>query len=572
MSETEYLTRLDQLWTSHWPREVPAQLESGFGERPLTEYLSRRARVHPDKPAIIFYGRCVTFQELDELSNRFAALLSARGVRAGDRVAVFMPNCPQFLVAFYGILKLGAVHVPVNPLFKAREVVYQVTDSGATVMVALDQVYEVAQSVRTEAKLRHIFVTSFADMLPAEPTLPLPPALKLARLACEGGEDLFGALASITHRPDLPPVDLDAVAALNYTGGTTGLPKGCMHTQRSMLYTAMTGAQVSADVREDDITLGVHPVFWIAGENSLVIGPVFTGATTVMLARWDCETWMSAVERYRVTVASLVLDSAVEVLDHPSSRSYDLRSLRDMRVSSFVKKLTVAYRERWRDLTGTTLREAAWGMTETHTTDTFTRGMQGDDFDLKAKPVFVGLPVPGTQFKIASFETGELMPLGQEGELCCRTPSMFKGYWQRAEATAECMRDGWLHTGDIGMLDESGYLHYLGRSKEMIKVKGMAVFPAEIEALLGAHPNIVGSAVVGRPDSDKGEVPVAFVELNDMAGEPQATAKELQAWCREHMATYKVPEIRIVRDLPKSTTGKVLKRELTLSTGTDGAG
>jgi long-chain acyl-CoA synthetase len=562
MQESDYLAHLDQLWARHWPEGVSRTPHYPLGERPLTDYLRLRAQRHPDKPVLVFYGREISFRELDALSDRFAALLQARGVRSGDRVAVFLPNCPQFLVAFYGILKLGAVHVPVNPLFRAQEVLYQLQDSGARVLLALDQIYGVVAPLREAAGLRHVWTTSFQDMLPAEPTLPLPAALALPRVDCPGTEDLMDALRAASAAPELPPADLDALAALNYTGGTTGLPKGCMHTQRHMLYTAATTATVSVDEREDDIALGVNPVFWIAGENSLVIAPVFGGCTTVMLARWDPLAWMQAVERYRVTLASLVLDTAVEVMDHPQVGDHALGSLRDVRVASFVKKLSVAYRERWRSLTGTTMREAAWGMTETHTMDTFTRGMQQDDFDLRQQPVFVGLPMPGTRFKIASFDTGALCPLGQEGELCCSTPSLFDGYWQRPEATADAIRDGWLHTGDIGLLDPSGYLHFLGRSKEMLKVKGMPVFPAEIEALLGMHPGIVGSGVIGRPDPERGEVPVAFVVLDAKASGPAPDAAQLVAWCREHMAVYKVPEIRIVDELPKTATGKVIKHEL----------
>lgn len=562
MQEHDYLERLDRLWEQHWPDGVPRVPRYPLGERPLTDYLRLRARSHPDKPVLIFYGRELGFRELDELSDRFAALLQAGGVQPGDRVAVYLPNCPQFLVAFYGILKLGAVHVPVNPLFRAQEVLYQLKDSGARHVLALDQIADVIESVRDEVGLLQVWTTSFRDMLPDEPSLPLPPALTVAPLACAGARDLMTELRAITTVPALPPADLDALAALNYTGGTTGLPKGCRHTQRHMLYTAATTGSVSVDEREDDVALGVNPVFWIAGENSLVIAPVFGGCTTVMLARWDPLAWMAAVERYRVTLASLVLDTAVEVMDHPDVGRYQLRSLRDARVASFVKKLSVAYRERWRALTGTTMREAAWGMTETHTMDTFTRGMQQDDFDLRQQPVFVGLPMPGTRFKIVRFDTGELCPLGDEGELCCRTPSLFDGYWQRPEATADAIRDGWLHTGDIGLLDERGYLHFLGRSKEMLKVKGMPVFPAELEALLGTHPHIIGSGVIGRPDPDKGEVPVAFVVLDPQAPAPAPDAAALAAWCREHMAIYKVPEVRIVADLPKTATGKVIKHEL----------
>jgi acyl-CoA synthetase (AMP-forming)/AMP-acid ligase II len=562
MSEDDYLSLLKELWVRRWPETVPRQASYPFGEQPLTEYLRARAKRHPDKAVLVFYGRHVSFAELDELSDRLASLLARRGVRAGDRVAVFLPNCPQFLVAFYAILKLGAVHVPVNPLFKSQEVLYQLRDSGARVIVALDQLYDTLRSIRAEADITHVLVTGFADMLPPSPTLPLPPALALPRVPCEGAEDLMPALARVQTLADLPAPDLDALAALNYTGGTTGLPKGCMHTQRNMLYTAANVADVMIGLTPDDVTLGINPAFWIAGENALVIMPVFSGTTAVMLARWDPVAFMMAVERYKVTSTTLVLDSAVEVLEHPEVANFQLRSLRDTRISSFVKKLNIPYRERWHALTGTLLRETSWGMTETHTSDCFTRGQQEGDFDLRSRPIYVGLPMPGTEFKITSFDTGELLPLGAEGELCCRTPSLFKGYWQRPDATADCVRDGWLHTGDIALLDEDGYLHFLGRNKEMLKVKGMPVFPAEVEALLGMHPLIVGSGVLGRVDQERGEVPVAFIELQPVEPEARPTEAQLQAWCRERMASYKVPEFRIVEALPRSATGKVLKREL----------
>jgi acyl-CoA synthetase (AMP-forming)/AMP-acid ligase II len=187
--------------------------------------------------------------------------------------------------------------------------------------------------------------------------------------------------------------------------------------------------------------------------------------------------------------------------------------------------------------------------------------MQDDDFDLKSRPTFVGLPVPGTEFKICDFDTGAILPLGAEGEICCRTPSLLKGYWNKPEATAETLRNGWLHSGDIGVIDEDGYLHYLGRRKEMIKVKGMSVFPGEVEALLGQHPAIGGAGVVPRPDEERGQVPVAFVLLKSEAG-PDVTAKSIEDWCRARMAVFKVPEVRIVASLPMTATGKVKKQEL----------
>ena len=268
---------------------------------------------------------------------------------------------------------------------------------------------------------------------------------------------------------------------------------------------------------------------------------------------------MAAVERYRVTTAGLLVDNAVAIMEHPDAARHDLRSLRRTRVSSFVKKLNESYRRRWQALTGAVMIEAAWGMTETHTCDTFTTGQQEGDFDLKSQPIFVGIPVPGTEFKITRFEDGTLLPLGSEGEIVVRSPSQLKAYWNKPEATADSLRDGWFYTGDIGLLDEDGFLHFLGRRKEMLKVNGMSVFPAEIEALLGQHPAVVGSGVIGRADEARGQAPVAFVLVDPASGLTEAA---LEAWCKQNMATYKVPRVHIVGSLPMTATGKVKKEEL----------
>jgi acyl-CoA synthetase (AMP-forming)/AMP-acid ligase II len=308
------------------------------------------------------------------------------------------------------------------------------------------------------------------------------------------------------------------------------------------------------------VVLNFVPIFWIAGEDTGLLFPLVAGATLVLMARWDAVGFMTAVERHKASFAYLLVDNAVEILDHPRTPSFDLTSLRKVRVSSFVKKLNPDFRARWRALTGADMIEAAWGMTETHTMDSFTIGMQQDNFDLLSQPVFVGLPVPGTDFKICDFDSGALMPLGETGEICVRTPSLFKGYWNKPEASAEAIRNGFLHTGDIGVIDQQGYLHFLGRRKEMLKVKGMSVFPAEIEAMLGQHPDIAGSGVIGREDAERGQVPVAFIALGEQAVGLDEAA--LSAWCRERMAGYKVPEIRLVKALPMTATGKVKKEEL----------
>ena len=563
--EATYLATLHGLWKKAWPAGANTAPHYPHGEQPVTEYLRTWARLQPDKPAVLHYGHTLTYAELDDASDRFAALLAAHGIVPGDRVAVFLPNLPQYHLVFFGILKLGAVHVPVSPMSRAFELAHELGDTGALALVALDALMPVVREVRAASSLRHVFVTGFADLLPAQPTVPLPDAMRAPRIACPDAIELMPALAAAVvtglgaapaHRPEL-----DDIAALNYTGGTTGLPKGCVHTQRDMLYTAASNFGTALERADDTVFLSFFPQFWIAGENLGLVFPVFCGATLVLLTRWDPVAVMTAVQRYRVTCMAMPVDGAVEMMDHPRFGEFDLSSLRQVRVVSFVKKLNLDYRRRWQALTGGILAEAAWGMTETHTSDTFTTGFQDGDFDLHAQPVFVGLPVPGTEFKICDFETGALQPLGVDGEIRVRSPSLLKGYWNQPAATAEALVGGWLRTGDIGLIDEQGFLHFLGRRKEMLKVKGMSVFPPEIEAVLGQHPAVLGSGVVGRVDAVRGEVPVAFVQLKPDVDAATA-AQSLIDWCQSRMAGYKLPEIRLVDSLPMTATGKVKKQDL----------
>jgi long-chain acyl-CoA synthetase len=564
MEEKAYLEHLKRLWEKNWPSHLPREPVYPLGEIPLTEYLREWARLTPDKTSLIYYGKELTFKDLDELSDRFAAFLASRHLGPGDRIAVFLPNCPQFLVAFYGILKLGCVHVPVNPMFKEHEFLYEINDTQAKAIVVLDHLFPIVRAVQGKTSLQVVMVTRFSDFLPKRPTIPLPAQLLEAGPDCPGTVDMTSTLAAQTPPYLKAEVRLDDLAALNYTGGTTGLPKGCEHTQRDMIYTAAcalaTGSRKEGPV-DNPVSLGYFPVFWIAGEIGGVIIPIFSGTTLVQLTRWDIRAVLTAIDRYQVTTMSGIVDNYLEIMDYPDVEKYNLKSVKTAGCSSFIKKLTPEYRKRWKALTDSTLKESSFGMTETHTVDTFTNGMQEDDRDLKSQPVFCGLPMPGTLFKIVDFETGNLVPLGQEGEIVIKTPSLMKGYWNRPEETRKAMKKGWLYTGDIGLLDEEGYLHFLGRRKEMLKMRGMSVFPSEIETLLGRHPAVAGVAVIGKPDPEKGEVPIAFIQLaSDYEG--KITAAEITDWCKKNMATYKVPIIKIVNAFPLTATGKIKKEDL----------
>jgi long-chain acyl-CoA synthetase len=559
--EAAYLAHVRSVQGQSWPAEVPRKPIYPLGERPITEYLREWGRQKPAKAAINFYGLETSYAELDRLSDRFAALITQLGARKGDRIAVFLPNCPQFIVSFFGILKAGCVHVPVNPMFTEPELAYELNDTGAQIIVIHDQLLPVLERVRGQSSILHVLHTSLLDVLPADPEIALPANLTAERRSAPGAVDLIQALADISGPPPDVTIDLDEAAALNYTGGTTGMPKGCVHTQRDMLFTGAVMSSISASVTSEDVVLNFWPIFWIAGEDVGILLPVVTGATCILLARWDPVACMQAIERYRVTTAMMVVDNAVEIMEHPQARTQDLSSLRNVLVASFVKKLNLTFREGWKALTGSTLREAAWGMTETHSFDTFTRGFQDDGYDLGAQQIFCGLPVPETDFKIMEFDSDKLLPLGVEGELCVRTPSLLSSYWNKPSAIGEGLENGWLRTGDIGMIGPTGHIHFLGRRKEMLKVKGMSVFPAEIEAVLGQHPAVTGSGVVGRPDDVRGQSPVAFVTLHPQFVD-SIRAEDIRAFCRERLAVYKIPEVRIAESLPMTATGKVRKEEL----------
>jgi long-chain acyl-CoA synthetase len=560
--EDEYLADLGARQSRSWPAGLPTHLSYPLGEQPLTDYLREWAERHPRRCLLIFYGRQFSYAEVDQLSDRFAAFLIAAGVRPGDRVGVLLPNCPQFLIAFFGILKAAAVHVPINPMFRDEELAYELADSGARVLLAWDALVPMVENVRRQVPLDLVISTRLAEYVPAEPTLPVPP------MAAASGPEADRNWASVLQSQpprQWPAQDLDAPAALNYTGGTTGLPKGCEHTQRNMIYTAAcaTSLRPASAGPEPGIGLVFIPTFWIAGENSGLIIPVFAGSTCVLLMRWDPSAVLAAIDTYRVTSMGATVDNYIELMGHEDFPRYDLSSLRAVAAMSFVTKLRPDIRRRWREAVGghSVLREGAYGMTETHTIDTFVTGMDSGDRDLNSRPVFCGLPMPGTELKVVGFDSGTLMPLGDEGEICIRTPSLFRGYWRKPEETASAVRAGWLHTGDIGVIDTDGCLHFLGRRKEMLKVNGMSVFPSEIEALLAGHPAVQGSGVIGVADARRGEVPVAFVQLRKDPRQP-VTEEAMASWCREHMAGYKVPIIRFVEELPLTATGKVKKHQL----------
>ncbi|TAN12679.1 MAG: AMP-dependent synthetase [Burkholderiaceae bacterium] len=536
---------------------APAPAIPASDQRPLHEALRQQARAQPDRTAVVWYGARITWVELDRASDAFGARLQALGVKKGDPVVLFMGNCPQYLMAHYGIQKIGAIVCPASSLFKEHELGYQVKDLKARVIVAAAELLPVVDQVRAGSSLEHVFVVHDADWLPPEPTIDLPAELVAARGRTrdvpQGCED-FLAVTRSGAQPKPVEVALDDVALMTYTSGTTGLPKGAMLTYGNALYKSECTA-LASDLKRDSVALSIAPLYHIAGMLMGVDTPILKGATQVLLYRFDPKAVLQAIDRYKVTYWYSIAPMNVACMQVPGAERYDLSSLQRNPVTSFGIAFTEPLAQQWQAFTkGPCIScEAAYGLSETHTMDT---GMPFDAIRWGTH----GKPMPGNTLRIIDPDTGAERPTGEMGEIIVKGKGNFKGYWNKPEATAKTLVDGWVHTGDMGKMDADGYLTFIGRFKEMIKVSGYSVFPEEVETILIKHPAVAQAAVIPEADPQKGEVVKAFIVKKPGA---DLSAEDLIAWAREHMAVYKAPKhVRFIDALPATGSGKVLRRLL----------
>lgn len=532
-------------------RKLPDRIE-----QPLHEYLRTHARERGASPACIWYGHAMSWAELDSASDAFGARLQALGVQKGEPVVLFMNNCPQYLVAHFGIQKIGAIVCPSGPLNKEHELAYQVNDLKARAIVAAASLLPVVNKVQPGSSLEHVFVVHYADLLPAPTSIDLPAELAAERDAVrsvpEGCED-FLAVMKAGARPQPVAIDMDDVALMTYTSGTTGLPKGAMLSYGNALYKTRAAADCNG-VGPDDVLLSIAPLYHIAGMLMGVNVPVLSGAVSVLLHRFDPRAVLQAIAAYRVSWWYSIAPMNVACMQVDDIADFDLSSLRMNPVTSFGIAFTEPLARQWRShATGCTSFEAAYGLSETHTCDTYTPhhaprwGTQG-------------IAVPGVTIRIIDTDTQADMPVGEVGEIVLTSKGSFKGYWNKPEATSATLRNGWVHTGDMGKLDADGYLTFIGRFKEMIKVSGYSVFPEEVETILIKHPAVAQAAAIAQPDPEKGEVVKAFIVRKPGAA---LEADALIAWARDNMASYKAPRaVSFIDALPTTGAGKVLRRLL----------
>lgn len=523
---------------------------------PLHEHLRSHARNQPDKAAYLWYGYSLTYADLNRASDSFAARLASLGVKKGDPVALFMNNCPQYVIAHFGIQKIGAIVCPCGPLNKEHELEYQLCDLAARVIIVADNLLPVVSKVRAKTSLNHVFGVRYADLLPAQPTVDIPAELlAMQREPLTLPIDVEDFLLATQGRALPPPVELamDDVALMTYTSGTTGLPKGAMLSYDNALYKSEAAVRCNGMVA-GDILLAIAPLYHIAGMVMGINATIITGATAVLLYRFDPQAVLQAIERHRVTWWYSIAPMNVFTMQVPQAKEADLSSLRMNPVTSFGVVFTEDLARQWQSLAHNCKSfEAAYGLSETHTVDTY---MPSDAIRWGTQ----GKAIPGNEIRILNADSGLECDPGETGEIVLRSAGVFKGYWNRPEATAQTLRGGWVYTGDMGKLDADGYLTFMGRFKEMIKVSGYSVFPEEVETILVKHPAIAQAAVIGVPDPDKGDVVKAFVVLKPGQS---VSAASIVAWSRDNMAVYKAPrEVELLESLPTTGAGKVLRRLL----------
>jgi long-chain acyl-CoA synthetase len=546
---------MDRPWVKAYERGVPPTLT--YPATPLQQFLSASVGRFPSRPALRFYGRPVTYRELDQAANRFANALAQFGVRKGDRVAVMLPNLPQGVIAYYGALKLGAVVVQVNPLYVDREIEQQVNDAGARVIVALDLFYPRIEPIRSKTALERIILTNVRDYLPWYLSLLYPWKAKKEGtwVPVTKAPPLYEWTTLLARSSDAPPeeaVGPDDLALLQYTGGTTGVPKGVMLTHRNLVANTLQCRHWMPSLRDgEEVFLGVIPFFHVYGMTACMNLAIATGGTIVLLPRFTTRDVLKTIAGTRTTIFMGVQAMYVAINNFQGVRRYDLSSIRIC--ISGAGPLHAEVQERFETLTGGKVVEG-FGLSEaspvTHVNPIFGARKKGT----------IGLPLADTEARIVDLETGRDLPVGQAGELIIRGPQVMAGYWRRPEETAAVLKDGWLYTGDVATMDADGYFAIVDRKKDMIKTKGENVYPRDVEEALYRHPKIKDAVVVGIPERFSGEMIKAYVVLKD--GET-ATEREIMDFCARELATFKVPKVVEFRsELPKTIVGKVLRRVL----------
>jgi len=551
-------------WLKYYPEGVPEEVD--VPDISVPEAFDQMADKYGSKTALIFYGKKISYKELKELTNRFAAALTGLGVSKGDTVAMYLLNCPQYVIAYFGALKVGAKVTPISPVYTSKEVKHQIEDSQAKTIICEDILYDNIE--KTGAELDNVILTSIADYLPRLKKLFGKNALAKAYSGMEVPSPEYIKQAGLHQFQDLikkyPPEPPDVkinpkedIAALPYTGGTTGLPKAAILTHYNMVSLQTQTLKFWSIFEEGkEVVIAFLPFFHIYGQVVVMFNGLVQGSTLVLFTTPDIDDILSAMERYQASMFFGVPTLFEYLKEYEKTDRVNWKRLK--MIACGADTLHESTIQEWERRTGSKILEG-YGMTET------TAVSHSTPYD-RPKSGSFGVPLPSMDAAIVDVEGTDYMPVGKEGELILSGPNIMQGYWRRPEGTAEAIieLDGkkWLRTGDLVRMDEEGYFHFFDRKRDLIKYKGYSVFARHVEEVLYNHPQIKAAGVVGVPDPKVGNIIKAYVVLQSEA-RGKISEEEIMEFCRENLAYYKVPKIIEFRgELPKTDVGKVSRREL----------
>jgi fatty-acyl-CoA synthase len=539
----------------HWPRGLPRDIS--IPATSLYTNLAVSAQRYPDKPALVFYDTNTTYAELARDVDALAGWLQqACGVRKGDRVLLYMQNCPQWVTGYFAVLRADAVVVPVNAMSKALEFEHFVTDSGAVAALVAQELLPHARPWLGKHSLRNIVVVTYSDALRVATDLPVPEFVRAPRPALDG-PGLHGWQEALDAKREPGPHTAGPGdwAVFPYTSGTTGQPKGCIHVHRSVMHTLVTGA-IWSGVHAEMITLATLPFFHVTGMQSSMNIPIYFGCTLVILPRWERTMAATLIQRHRITTWTAISTMVVDFLANPNLGNYDISSL--TRITGGGAAMPAAVAKELFDRYGLTYLEG-YGLSETIAPSHINP-------PLRAKRQCLGIPICNTESRVVEIGGTRELAISEVGEILIHGPQVFQGYWNQPEASRDAFVDidgkRFFRSGDLGFVDEDGYFFIVDRVKRMINASGFKVWPAEVENMMYAHPAIQEACVIGVRDAYRGETVKAFVVLK-AASRSTVAESDIIDWCRANMAAYKAPQSIEFRDsLPKSGTGKLMWRQL----------
>ena len=547
----------DKPWVSSYEEGVPEKIE--YETICLPEILERTAGIFPDKMALLFQGYQITYRQLNDMVNRFAACLHSFGVSKGDSVAVLLPNVIPCVVACYAILKIGGITVMNNPLYSDRELEHQFNDSDSKLLVTLDLLGNRMIDLRPRTKVKQIIYTSIGDYLPFPKNLLFPLVAKKKKLAADvkSAENVYkwkDVLAKSSPTPPDVELSFDDVAMYQYTGGTTGVSKGTILTHGNLSKNVQqAGAWFPTFKKGEEAMLGALPFFHVFGLTCAMNFAISMGWGHILIPKPQPEALLETIRKFKPTFAPLVPAMYIGMLNHPDIDKVDMTSIKGCFSASAPLPLEVI--SDFENKTGAVIVEG-YGLTETSPVTHVNPFADG-----KRKVGSIGVPISDTECRIVDLEDGNTdVPVGETGELLIKGPQVMKGYWNNPEETAKTLTDGWLYTGDIAKMDEGGYFYIVDRKKDMIISSGCNVYPRDIEEVLYENPKVQEACAIGIPHPTRGEAIKVFVALKE--GET-GTQEELIEYCTDKLAKYKLPtEIEFRDELPKTNVGKILKKDL----------